>query len=444
MVTKLLKMVFPLWCWTVLINACFIASVNAAQTEAAVRKVVPLDRIVAIVNDDVITEYELKDHINLVANQLKKQGTPLPPQEVLEKQLLERMINDRVQLQYAKETGVRVDDTQLEKTLERIAENNKMSLPAMREALEHDGINFNRFREEIRNEIIMARLKEREVDNKIVVTDSEIANYLKSQEALGKEDEYNLAHILVLVPEQASPEQIQTKRARAEQALEQIKSGADFAQIAVSFSDSADALQGGILGWRPAGRLPIIFLEALRSMQVGDVSGVLRSANGFHIIKLLDKRGKDSAIEVQQTHARHILIKTSELVSENDARNRTLNLKERLDNGADFAELARLNSEDGSAAQGGDLGWLSPGDTVPEFEHAMNALKIGQISNPVRSPYGWHLIQVLERRKQDITHDRERLLARQALRARKADEAYEEWLRQLRDSAYVEYHLEEK
>jgi len=426
------------------VNACLITAVSAAQTDAGTRKVIPLDRIVAVVNDDVITQYELNDHINLVVNQLKKQGTPLPPQEVLQRQLLERLIIDRVQLQYAKETGVRVDDTQLEKTLERIAENNKINLQTMRETLEREGVNFNHFREEIRNEIIMARLREREVDNKIVVTDSEIANYLKSQAALGKEDEYNLAHILVLVPEQASPEQIQTKQARAERALEQIKNGADFGQIAVSFSDATDALQGGALGWRPAGRLPTIFLDALRSMQPGDVSSVLRSANGFHIIKLLDKRGKDETIEVQQSHVRHILIKTTELMSENEARARLLNLRERLENGADFAELARVSSEDGSAAQGGDLGWIAPGDTVPEFERAMNALKIGQISEPVRSPFGWHLIQVLERRKQDVTHDRERLLARQALRARKADEAYEEWLRQLRDSAYVEYHLDDK
>ena len=425
-------------------NACFIAPLSAAQTDAGTRKAVPLDRIVAVVNDDVITQYELNDHIQLIVSQLKKQGTPLPPQNVLERQLLERLIVDRVQLQYAKETGLRVDDTQLEKTLERIAENNKMSLQSMRETLERDGVNFNHFREEIRNEIILARLKEREVDNKVVVTDSEIANYLKSQAALGKEDEFNLAHILVMVPDQASPEQIQNKRARAELALEQIKKGADFGQIAVSFSDASDALQGGALGWRPAGRLPPLFLEALRSMQPGDVSSVLRSANGFHIIKLLDKRGKDATIEVQQSHVRHILIKTSELMSESEARTRLLNLKERLENGADFAELARVNSEDGSAAQGGDLGWIGPGDTVPEFERAMNALKIGQISDPVRSPFGWHLIEVLERRKQDVTHDRERLLARQALRARKADEAYEEWLRQLRDSAYVEYHLDDK
>jgi peptidyl-prolyl cis-trans isomerase SurA len=432
-------------CWTALVSACLIAPVNAAQADAVTRKVVPLDRIIAVVNDDVITRYELSDHIKMVVNQLNKQGTPLPPQDVLEKQLLERLINDRIQLQYAKETGVRVDDTQLGKTLERIAESNKMTLQAMRETLEHEGIDFNRFREEMRAEIIMARLKEREVDNKIVVTESEITNYLKSQEALaGKEDEYNLAHVLVLVPEQASPEQIQAKRARAEQALAQIKSGADFAQIAVGYSDAADALQGGVLGWRPAGRLPTIFLEALRPMQAGEVSAVLRSANGFHIVKLLDKRGKDSATEVLQTHARHILVKTSEMSGENEARARLLNLKERLEYGADFSELARLHSEDGSAAQGGDLGWLAPGDTLPEFERAMNALKVGQISDPVRSTFGWHLIQVLERRNQDISRDRQRLLARQALRARKSDEAHEEWLRQLRDSAYVEYRLEDK
>jgi peptidyl-prolyl cis-trans isomerase SurA len=432
-------------CWAVLVSACLIAPVNAAQADAVTRKIVPLDRIIAVVNDDVITRYELNDHIKMVVNQLTKQGTPLPPQNVLEKQLLERLINDRIQLQYAKETGVRVDDTQLGKTLERIAETNKMTLQAMREALEHEGIDFNRFREEIRAEIIMARLKEREVDNKIEVTESEINNYLKSQEALvGKEDEYNLAHVLVLVPEQASPEQIQAKRARAEQALAQIKSGADFAQIAVGYSDAADALQGGVLGWRPAGRLPTIFLEALRPMQAGEVSAVLRSANGFHIIKLLDKRGKDSATEVLQTHVRHILIKTSEMSGENEARTRLLNLKERLEYGADFSELARLQSEDGSAAQGGDLGWLAPGDTLPEFERVMNTLKVGQISDPVRSPFGWHLIQVLERRNQDISRDRQRLLARQALRARKSDEAHEEWLRQLRDSAYVEYRLEDK
>ena len=422
-----------------------VAPLGAAQTDPKSQKVVPLDRIVAVVNDDVITQYDLNDHIKLVVNQLNKQGTPLPPQEVLEKQILERLVNDRVQLQFAKETGVRVDDTQLEKTLERIAESNGMTLQLMREKLEKDGINFNRFREEIRSEIIMTRLKEREVDSKIIVTESEIDNFLRTQEALsGRNDEYELAHILVLMPEQASPEQIQAKRARAEQALLQLKNGADFAQIAAGYSDAPDALQGGVLGWRSSGRLPGIFVEALHTMQVGEVSPILRSANGFHLIKLINKRGSDAAKAIEQTHARHILIKTSELVSELEARNRLVNLNERLENGADFGELARLHSEDGSAPKGGDLGWLSPGDTMPEFERAMHVLKPGQISEPVRSQFGWHLIQVLKRRNQDITKDQLRLLARQTLRARKADEAHEEWLRQLRDRAYVEYRLEDK
>ncbi|MGH8752020.1 MAG: peptidylprolyl isomerase [Burkholderiales bacterium] len=404
-----------------------------------------VDRIVAVVNDDCITQFELNDHIKLVANQLGKQGTPLPPHEVLEKQLLERLINDRVQLQFAKETGGRGDDTQLEKTLERIAQGNKMTLAEMREKLGEEGVEFNRFREEIRTEIIMTRLKEREVDNKITITESEIDNFLRAQAALaGRGDEYELAHILVLVPEQASPEQIQAKRLRTEQGLLQLKNGADFSQIAVGYSDAPDALQGGALGWRASGRLPGIFVDALRTMQPGDISSILRSANGFHIIKLLNKRGSDTTKVIQQTRGRHILIKTGELVSETEARNRIVSLKERLDNGADFAELARLQSEDGSALKGGDLGWLSPGDTVPEFDRVMNALKPGQISEPVRSQFGWHLIQVMERRSQDITKDQQRLIARQTLRARKSDEAHDVWLRQLRDRAYVEYRLDEK
>ena len=422
-----------------------VAPLGAAQTDPKTQKVVPLDRIVAVVNDDVITQFDLNDNIKLVVNQLNKQGTPLPPQDVLEKQILERLVNDRVQLQFAKETGVRVDDTQLEKTLERIAEGNGMTLQLMHDKLEKEGINFNRFREEIRSEIIMTRLKEREVDSKITVTESEIDNFLRVQEALaGRYEEYELAHILVLVPEQASPEQIRAKRARAEQALLQLKNGADFAQIAAGYSDATDALQGGVLGWRSSGRLPGIFVEALRVMQFGEVSPILRSANGFHLIKLINKRGSDAEKTIEQTHARHILIKTSELVSEQEARTRLVNLKERLENSEDFGDLARAHSEDGSAPKGGDLGWQSSGDTVPEFERAMQALKPGQISEPVRTQFGWHLIQVLERRKQDITKDQLRLLARQTLRARKADEAHEEWLRQLRDRAYVEYRLEDK
>ena len=296
----------------------------------------------------------------------------------------------------------------------------------------------------MRNEILIARLKEREVDSKILITDAEIDNYLKNlQSQGGKDDEYSLSHILVLVPEQASPEQIKAKRIVAEKALDQIKGGADFRQVSAGMSDAQDALDGGPLGWRPAARLPQIFVESVKTMKVGDVSTVLRSANGFHIIKLLDKRGNESPVIIPQTHARHILIRLNEVVSEAEAKQRLTNLKERIEHGANFTELARLQSEDASASRGGDLGWLSPGDTVPEFERAMNGLDPGKVSDPVQSPFGWHLIQVVERRSEDMSKERQRVLARQSIRTRKADEAYQEWVRQQRDRAYVELRLEE-
>lgn len=422
-----------------------LASVPAAAQAPKPRQIISIDRIVAVVNDEVITSLDLAERTRFAQRQLQQQGTRPPPVAVLERQILDRMISDRVQLQHAKETGLRIDDSELERALGRIAQENKLSLPEMRTAIERGGVPFAKFREDIRSEIVMARLREREVDNKIVVTDGEIDNFIKTQQAQeGKSDEYNLSHVLVVVPEKASPEQIQQRLSRAEQAHAQLKGGADFRQVAAAFSEAPDALQGGLMGWREAARLPEIYLEALKPMRIGDVSPVFRSANGFHILRLNDQRGAASPIIVQQTRARHILIKTNELVSENDARARLTALKERLENKADFAELARVHSEDGSAAKGGDLGWLSPGDTVPEFERAMDALKPGDISAPVRSPFGWHVIQVLERRNEDMSRERQRLAARQALRERKSDEAYQEWVRQLRDRSFVDIRLEEK
>jgi peptidyl-prolyl cis-trans isomerase SurA len=401
--------------------------------------------IVAVVNDEVITERELEARVDFAFRQLRQQGTPPPPRATIERQLIERLINDRVQLQHAREIGLRIDDTDLEKALERIAGDNKLSLPQMRSALEKDGVPFTKFRDDIRNEIILSRLREREVAQKIVITDAEIDNFLLSQKAQqGRSDEFNISHILVAVPENASPEQLQTRRARAEDALAQIKAGTDFRQVAAAFSDGPEALQGGLIGWRESNRLPSLFLEALQPLQSGALTELLRSPNGFHILKLNERRGGQAPLIVQQTLARHILIKTNELVSETEARNRLIALKERLDNKADFAELARARSEDTSASRGGDLGWLSPGDTVPEFEQAMNALKPNEISPPVKSPFGWHLIQVLERRTKDMTQEGQRLNARQTLRERKTDEAHQEWVRQLRDRAYVEQRLGDK
>lgn len=408
--------------------------------------VVQLDRIIAVVDREVITYGELQDRIRIVLSQLEKQGAPRPPQDALEKQVLERIINDRLQLQLAAQTGLRVDDSQLDKTIERIAEQNKLTMGEFREALEGDGISFRKFREDIRGEITLARLREREVDNRLHVTEAEIDNLLTTRASRQAEpDEYSISHILVRTPEEAAPDLLQKLQNKAEQALQRLQSGEDFAQVAARYSDAPNALEGGHLGWKKEDQIPALFADALKPLKAGAVTAILRSPNGFHILRLDDRRGGSSPLLVQQTHAQHILIKLSEIVSEEDAKHRLNDLKERLEHGgAKFAELARLHSEDGTAANGGDLGWVKPGDTVPDFEKAMNALKPGEVSEPVRSPFGWHLIQVLERRSQDMSKEASRLKARQEIRARKSEEAYQDWLRELRDRAYVEYRIEDK
>ena len=406
---------------------------------------VEADRIVAVVNDEVITLYDLRTRLETALSQLKQQGTPLPPRDVLERQMLERLVVDRVQLQLARDTGLRIDDSQLDQALGRIAASNKMSPGQFRQALERDGIPYAKFREQVREEMTVARLREREVDNRLVISDAEVDNFLEAESAKGgNADEVQVAHILLRAPEGASPEQLQRLKARADQVMDRLRRGEDFSQLAASFSDAPDALQGGVFSPRPIDRLFSIFAEVVVKMRSGDVSPILRSANGFHIVKLVARKGGLSLPPVQQTHARHILIRVNELVSESDARHKMTGLRDRLAHGGDFAELARLFSQDGSAAKGGDLGWIYPGDTVPEFERAMDRLAINEISEPVQSPFGFHLIQVLERRTQDVSDERKRMAARQALRERKLDEAYQDWLRQIRDRAYVEYRLEER
>jgi peptidyl-prolyl cis-trans isomerase SurA len=355
------------------------------------------------------------------------------------------MITKRALLQYTRQTGLRVSDAELDRAIDRIAQENKLTSATLRETVERDGVPFLRFREDVRGEMLVARLREREVESRVVVSDEEIQSFLRSQGAQGeKVDEYNLAHILVTVPEQATPEEVKARRTRAETALAQIRQGADFRQVAASFSDAPDAFQGGDMGWRQAARLPGLFLQALQGLKLGQTSDILRSPAGFHVLKLVDKRGSNSPVILTQTHARHILIRLNEVVSENDAKNRLTDLKDRIEHGADFAELARLQSDDTSAGRGGDLGWVTPGDVVPEFEHEMDALKPRQVSPPFKTSFGWHIVQVLERREQDMTKDREKLAARQAIRQRKSEEQWVEWVRQQRDKAYVEYHLEDK
>ncbi|MEP7205714.1 MAG: peptidylprolyl isomerase [Casimicrobiaceae bacterium] len=411
---------------------------------SAASKPVLLDRVVAIVNDEALTQQELDDQKKLVLEQLRAQKVTPPAPDVLEKQVLERLITERVIAQVAKSSGVKIDDVQVERTIERIAQENKLTPAQFREALEREKIPFAKYREDLRKEILLQRMREREVDSRIQVSDAEVDNFLATiASQAGGDTEYQLSHILVLVPEQATPEQVEARRQRAEAALAQVRGGTDFAQVAAGFSDAPDALQGGSLGWRPPARLPSVFDQPVRTMKPGDVSDILRSASGFHIVKLVDRRDRNQPTVVEQTHARHILIKVNEVTSEAEAKARIDRLKERLDNGGKFEEVARLNSEDASAGKGGDLGWISPGDTVPDFEQAMAALKPGVVSVPVRSPFGWHLIEVLERRSQDITAERTREQARAALRQRKSDEAFQEWVRQMRDRAYVEIKADE-
>ncbi|HEY6898644.1 MAG TPA: peptidylprolyl isomerase [Rhodocyclaceae bacterium] len=420
-----------------LLTACAIAA--HAEPIAA-------DRIVAVVNSDAITLNELKARVAQVERQLAGQNAQPPARDVLVQQVLERMIVDRAQAQLAKDSGIRVGDDELDAALRRIAEANRMTLADFKTAVTKDGVLWARFREEIREEILVSRVKEREVDSRITVSDGEVDNYLANVASVGDANvQVNLAHVMVRIPENASPEQLAKLQAKASQALSLLRGGENFAKVAASFSDAPDALSGGQLGMRPVDRLPSLYADAIRSLKTGELSNLLRSPVGFHIIKVIEKRGGvEDLPTLRQTHARHILIRVNEVVSESEARQKLASLKERLDHGGDFAELARLHSNDLSASKGGDLGWLYQGDTVPDFEKAMDSLKPGEVSQPIQTPFGWHLIQVLERRNDEATPERKRLAARQALRERKAAEAYDDWLRQLRDRTYVEYKLEDK
>ena len=425
------------------IGFCCLIAVNINAYAAP--SVVKMDRIIAIVDQGVITEQELQDRIRSVSAQLEKQGVELPPQEILEKQILERLISDSLQMQLAAQTGLKVDDTQLDKTVERIAEQNKMGVEEFKAALLKDGITYRKFREDIRSEIILSRLKERDVDNKVNISDGEVDNFLTTQ-ATRKDDqnELEISHILIRTPEDSSPEDLEKAKVKVEAALKQLNAGKSFEQVSASVSDAPNALEGGSLGWKSSSQLPTLFAETLQNMQVGEISKPIRSPNGFHLLKLTNRRGGSSPLVIDQTHARHILIKLTEVISEKEAKQKMDGIKERLDNGTKFEDMARQYSEDSSANNGGDLGWVNPGDTVPQFEKAMNELAPGVISAPVQTPFGWHIIQVIERRKQDMSKEAARLKARQEIRARKSAEAYQDWLRELRDRAFVELRLEDK
>lgn len=408
-------------------------------------KMVLLDEIVAIVNEEVITLNELDLAVATAKNNLIQQGIEPPDLESLQSQVLETLIIKSIQLQHAKEIGMSVSESELDETILRIADENQLSLQEFYAVLEQDGIGFNKFRKDIRDEIIMARLRERQISSQVNVTEGEIDNFLRTQEtsATGNE-EFLLAHIYITVTEHMDNLKIHEKSQRAEEALKRLQDGAEFSHIAAEFSDAPDAMSGGVLDWRPITQMGPTFAQILSPLEINEITPVVQSPSGFHIFKLLGRREQEiKSVIVDQTHARHILIKVSELTSENDAKEQIKEIKKRLDTGENFAELAKLYSEDGSASSGGDLGWLSPGNTVKPFEQAMDALLPGQISDPVQSQFGWHLIQVLERRTQDISSESKRDNARQAIRSRKADVVLQDFLRQLRDQAYVEYLAED-
>jgi peptidyl-prolyl cis-trans isomerase SurA len=423
---------------------CLSLGLNLHSTLASAAEVEKIDRIVAVVDQAVITEQELKDRTESVTKQIEKKGGELPDANKLQKQILERLISDSLQLQLAAQTGIKVDDAMLDKSIERIAEQNKMTLAEFKTAIQNDGMSFYKFREDIRNEITIAKLKERDVDNRVNVSESEIDNYLTTQSnRVGEQDDYDISAILIQTPADLTAEDIEKAKDRTTQVLKAMSEGMSFEKASASYSDAPNALEGGVMGWRNASQIPPVFFESLKTMQTGEVSKPVRGPNGIYILKLNDRRSAQTQLMIDQTHVRHILIKLSEVLSEKDAKQKIEQIRERIINGTPFEEMARQYSEDGSASNGGDLGWVNPGDTVPLFEKTMNALATDEVSQPVLTAFGWHIIQVLDRRKQDMSEQSARFKARQEIRARKAEEAYADWLRELRDRAYVELRLDD-
>jgi peptidyl-prolyl cis-trans isomerase SurA len=400
----------------------------------------PLDRIIAVVNDEVILESELVEMERTVRDQLRQRDATIPPSDVLRKQVLERLIVKHIQVQKAHRSGIRVGDDALNAALRRIADNNKLSLREFRDVLEKDGFDFAEFRESIREEITITRLRKSQVEDRVVVSDREIDNFLATQVSQGgAETVYHLLHILISKPEAASPEQIQESQKKLDKVQKLLDEGANFSEVAAGYSDGQNALEGGDLGWRKHGELPSLFSKVVPKLVVGQVSEPIRSGSGFHLVQLADKKSEESHM-VKQTLASHILLKTNELTSDADAQARLEKLRERIVNGEDFAELARANSDDtGSAIEGGSLGWASPGVMVPEFEEKQDALEIGEVSEVFKSRFGWHMIKVYERREQNMAEEFKRNKARAQIRKRKIAEDMEGWLRVMRDEAYVEY-----
>lgn len=409
--------------------------------QAAVKE---LDHIVALVNDDIIARSELNSQTREMLAQLAQKRASLPPIRILQQQVLERMITKRLQLQTAQRLGLSVNDATLTKAITNIAETNQISLLQLRETLEADGISFPLFREQLRDDILINRLKQKEVINRIVITEQDVVTFLAREMGTSRQrSAVHLLHILIATPEGASPQDVQAAKQQAQSVYDQLQQGADFSDLALRLSDGRQALDGGDLGWIEISRIPSLFTSVIDEMEPDSISEPIRNASGFHIVKLSEVKGGNKLI-INQTHARHILVNTNEIVSDSEAQQRLETLRERIIDGDSFESLARSHSDDkASAIKGGDLGWTSPGDLVDQFEEQMDALDINQISEPFQTQFGWHIVQPLERRQHDNTEEALKNRARQEIQKQKSEEAIALWLRRLRDEAYVEVLLEE-
>ncbi|MFO7306430.1 MAG: peptidylprolyl isomerase [Gammaproteobacteria bacterium] len=421
----------------------FIAHQSAAQTRELSSSGVLLDRIAAVVNDGVVLLSDLEKQTQQVIERLREQQTQLPPRNVLRRQVLERLVLEEIQLQRAERLGIQVTDEMLNATLADVANRNNVAFDELPQLLAQQGIDYRDFRDDVRRQMTLQLLRQRDVIARINISPRELEQFLaRQQNAPDRNAEYNVSHILISVPVSATPEQIAAREERANQVYEKAKAGEDFAQLAVAYSDSSTNIEGGALGWRRGAQLPSILSEQITKMKPGDVSEPIRTPSGFHIFKLNDMRGGVQQTVESQVHVRHILLQTNELEDDDTVRQRLADIRERVLQGEDFAAIAAVTSQDpGSAPNGGDLGWAGPGTFVPEFEKQIESLEINEISEPFKTPYGWHIVQLLGRREYDITEDLRRQQAFVQLREAKAEEETELWLRRLRDEAFVEYRM---
>jgi len=415
-----------------------------AQTRELSSSGVLLDRIAAVVNDGVVLVSRLDTQTDEVIQRLRQQKTELPPRNVLRRQILERLIVEEIQIQRADRIGIEVSEEMLNGALDDVAKRNGIAFPDLPQALAQQGIDYRDFRDEIRRQMTLQLLRQRDVIGRINISPRELEQFMaRQQNAPDQNSEYNISHILISVPVTASPEQIETREQRAREVYDKAKAGEDFAQLAVAYSESSTNIEGGSLGWRRGPQLPSIIADHIQQMKAGEVSEPIRTPSGFHLFRLNEVRGGQQQAVVAQVHARHILLKTSELEDDQTVEQKLGNIRERVVNGGeDFAAIAAVTSQDpSSAADGGDLGWAGPGTFVPEFEKQLNNLQENQISPPFKTQFGWHIVQLLGRRQHDATEDVKRQRAFAELRESKAEEETELWLRRLRDEAFVEYRM---